>query len=169
MQRSIRKFGIWLCVFPALASSLSWAVPAPSNLDIQFWVGNTMSEWTPTILGSGDSHWLNNTTNSVAGATISWYNTTVNFDPFISSSVDVVNTSGSVQNYTFIFTLPISPAITSGSLIGGSTQGGLTDANFDGTGTLSTLPGQPLYYGEIDGVDVLPLFPDLTTLTVPFA
>ena len=113
---------------------------------------------------------VNDITYNAPGASLFCYNMTLAYDPFISASVDVNNNTASVQNYTLIFTLPISLAITGGSLMGGSTQGGVTDANFNGTGTLSTVgPGTDLYNGRIDGVNVLPLFPNPTAVNSPFA
>jgi len=170
MQKTLRNYGVWLWVLPALITSLSFAEPA-STVDIRFWAGSdAMQEWTPSIINTGSGYALNNATNSGPDATIAWYNTTLNFDPFMSASVSVSNGTPFTQTYTLIFTLPISPAITSGSVMGGSVQGGLTDANFDGIGTLSTVgPGTALYYGLIDGNPELPLFPDLKTINVLFA
>ena len=165
--QSIRKSVAWLAVLPVLASSFA---QAQSALDIHLWIGGTSAgEWTPAIINTGTGYKVNDVSYHPAGASIFCYNMTLDFDPFISASVDVVNNTASVQNYTLIITLPISPAITGGSRIGGSTQGGLTDANNDGIGTLSTQgPGTAMYYGQIDGVNVLPLFPNPTTINVPF-
>jgi hypothetical protein len=166
----LRKCGAWLCVLPVLASSLSWAADPPTSLDVKLWNGSSMYEWTPAIISTGSGYTINDVTYHPPGASLYCYNVSLDFDPFISASVDVVNNTALTQTYTLIFTLPIAPAITTGSLIGGSTQGGLTDANFNGIGTLSTVgPGTALYYGQIDGVDVLPLFSHLKTINVPFA
>ena len=167
MQRSTRKFGVWLWIMPLLASSVSWA----SMFDIQLWNGTTAHwDWSAPIIDTGSGYKVDDVTYSPLGATLRAYNITLESDPFISASVDVVNNTALTQTYTLIFTMPISPPITPGSRIGGSTQGGLTDANNDGVGTLSTVgPGTALYYGQIDGADVLPLFPDPNSLSVPFA
>jgi hypothetical protein len=166
---SIRKYGVWLAVLPLLASFVAQG-QLPS-LDIKLWDGATsLGDWKPPVIDTGTGYSVNNVTYTPGPATLSLYNTTVGYDPFISASVDVVNNTASVQTYTLIFTLPISPAITTGSRIGGSTQGGLTDANNDGIGTLSTVgPGTALYYGMIDGANVLPLFNHPVTINVPFA
>jgi hypothetical protein len=166
MQSSMRKFGVWLWIMPLLASSASWA----SMFDIQLWNGSTESgNWASPIIDTGSGYKVSDVTYSPSGAIVHAYNMTMGYDPFISASVDVVNNTALTQTYTLIFTLPISPPITPGSRIGGSTQGGLTDANNDGVGTLSTVgPGTALYYGQIDGADVLPLFPDPNSLSVPF-
>jgi len=171
MQNSIRRYGVWLAVLPVLVSSLSWAGPLTNaTLDIKLWTGGAnMREWTPSILDTGTGYKVNDVGYSPPGVDVLCYNMTMDYDPFISASVDVINNTASIQHYTLIFTLPISPQILTGSRIGGSVQGGLTDANFDSVGTLSTAgPGTALYYGQIDGVDVLPLFPDVKTINVPF-
>ena len=168
MQKLLRKCGTWLCVLPTLASSLSWAADGPSSLDIRLWNGGSMHEWTPAIVDTGSGLKINDVTYTAPGASLFFHDVTLSSDPFISASVDVLNNTAAIQSYTLIFTLPISPAIT-GSLVGGSTQGGVTDANNDGIGTLSTAgPGTAFYYGQIDGLDVLPLFSDPKTITVPF-
>jgi hypothetical protein len=169
MQGSfVRKYAVWLTVLPLLTCSLAQA----QNLDIQLWMGGTeRGEWHPAILPdpTTGNYMINNVTYNPSGvANVFCHDMTVGFDPFISASVDVVNTTATTQNYTLIFSLPISP-ITGGTRMGGSTQGGLTDANNDGVGTLSTIgAGSALYFGEIDNADVLSLFPNVTTVNVPF-
>jgi len=169
MRKSMRKFGLWLWILPALVSSLTGA--AAANLQIQLWDGPTlMGQWNPLIISTGTGYKVNDIGYNPSGASIFCHDMTLDYDPFLSASVDVANLTGTVQTYTLIFTLPISPSITGGTRMGGSTQGGLTDANNDGIGTLSTTgPGHSLYNGQIDGSDVLPLFPHLMTMNVPFA
>jgi PEP-CTERM motif len=168
MQRWLRRCAVWLTVLPVLASSFA---QAQQTLDIKLLQGGTtIGEWHPAIINTGSGYMVNDVTYNPVGVTMHCYNMTVGFDPFISASVNVVNNTASIQNYTLIFTLPISPAVVGGSRIGGSTQGGVTDANFDGIGTLSTVgPGTALYNGQIDGVNVFPLLPHLTTVNAPFA
>jgi hypothetical protein len=45
----------------------------------------------------------------------------------------------------------------------------LTDANFNGSATVATSVGVPLYRGLIDGVPVLSIYPDPYLLSVSFA
>jgi hypothetical protein len=168
MQRWVRKYAVWLTVLPVLAASFAQAQP---TLEVELSNGGTtMGDWYAPIINTGSGYIINDVTYNPVGASVRCYNMSVGFDPFISASVDIINNTASIQNYTLIFTLPFSPAITSGSHIGGSTQGGVTDANFDGIGTLSTVgPGTDLYNGQIDGVNVLPLFANPTTINAPFA
>src|SRR5262245_22685192 len=167
MNKWLRRCALSLTVL-LLASTFA---QAQLTLDIKLLQGGTtIGEWHPPIINTGSGYMVPDVTYNPTGASISCYNMTVGFDPFISASVNVVNNTTSIQNYTLIFTLPISPAVVGGSRIGGSTQGGLTDANFDGLGTLSTVgPGTAMYYGQIDGVNVFSLLPHLTTVNVPFA
>jgi len=165
---SFARIAVFIIVLPLLALSVA---QAQLTLDVKLWDGGTsVGEWHPAIIDTGSGYKVNDITYNPAGTSLRLYNMSLSIDPFISASVDVVNTTASTQIYTLIFTLPISPAITSGSLMGGSTQGGITDANNDGIGTLSTVgPGTALYFGQIDGVNVLPLFSHLKTINVPFA
>jgi len=158
---------MWLTVLPVLASTF---VQAQQRLDIQLSAGGTpIGDWTPAIIDTGNGYKVNDITYHPVGTTLSLSNATVGFDPFISASVDVINNTLVVQNYTLIFTLPVGP-IAGASVMGGSTQGGITDANFAGGATLSTLgAGRSLYNGQIDGVDVLSLFSDPKTIVAPFA
>jgi hypothetical protein len=169
MQKSMRKYQGCLRILAVLALSLSWA-DAQQTLDIRLLEGGTtVGEWRPAIINTGSGYVINDVTYNPAGANMRCYNMSVGFDPFISASVDVINTTASLQNYTLIFTLPISP-ITGGSRIGGSTQGGLTDANADGIGTLATAgPGSAMFNGQIDGLNVFPLLLSPTSVNVPFA
>jgi PEP-CTERM motif len=167
MNKWLRRYAFPLALL-LLASSFA---QAQLTLDIKLLQGDTtIGEWHPPIINTGSGYMVNDVTYRPSGATVSCYNMTVGFDPFISASVNVVNNTTSIQNYTLIFTLPISPAILGGSRIGGSTQGGITDANFDGIGTLSTIgPGTAMYNGQIDGVNVFPLLLNPTAVIVPFA
>ena len=153
MPTLMRKCRAWLMVLPLLASCIAQAA---GNLDIKLSIGANNYSWTPAILDAGDGTYkVNDVSYNPLGASLFCYNMTLDYDPFISASVDVVNNTLAVQNYTLTFTLPISPALPFSSVIGGSTQGGLTDANFDSVGTLSTVGANAMYYGQIDGVNVL--------------
>ena len=65
-------------------------------------------------------------------------------------------------------TLPIAP-IGPLTLHGGSMGATLTDANNNGSSTVSTAGGLPLYRGQIDGATVLSIYPDPYSLSVAFA
>ena len=163
---ALQRNRVWLTVLPLLAASFTQA----ATLDIKLTDGSHNWEWTPTIIDTGNGGGrVDDITYSPSGVSMRCYNMTLDFDPFISASVDVVNNTAGIQNYILTFSMPIAPTIPTSSLIGGSTQGGLTDANGDGIGTLSTVGGAALYYGQLNGVNVLPLFSSPKTMIVPFA
>jgi len=66
-------------------------------------------------------------------------------------------------------TLPISPAVTPSSLVGGSIGVTVTDSNFDGVGTVASAGAGTLYTGVNDVTDVLGLLGPGFSLSVPFA
>jgi hypothetical protein len=166
MQRAVLKYAVWLALLSVLASSFA---QAQQPLNIQLSDGVHTWDWTPTVIDTGNGYKVNDVSYNVPGTTLLCSNITLAYDPFISASVDVINNTLAIQNYTLTFTLPVGP-IAGGSVMGGSTQGGVTDANFNGTGILSTVgPGKSLYNGQIDGVDVLSLFPDPKSINAPFA
>ena len=89
-----------------------------------------------------------------------------NVDPIISTSFDVVNNTGSTQDYTFIFTIPIVPLVPA-TITGGSTGITITDTNGGGSGaTLGThTNGRPTYFSQIDGGDYVSI--DLSPIVEP--
>ena len=153
-----------LTVLSVIVSSLAQA----QTLDIKLSNGANSWEWQPAIISTTNGYVVNDVSYSPSGVKLDLYDTKVAFDPFISASVNVQNNSAVVQTYILTFTLPV-PAIPGASVTGGSTQGGVTDANGSGVGTISTVPGVSLYYGQIDGANVLSLFPDPKSITVLFA
>jgi hypothetical protein len=69
----------------------------------------------------------------------------------ISGNTVVTDNTAGIQQFTLLFTLPVTP-IGPSTLSGGSIQGGVTDNTGDGA-TLSTAgPGTDLYQGLLDGV-----------------
>ncbi|MEC9374251.1 MAG: hypothetical protein VYC34_10425 [Planctomycetota bacterium] len=72
-----------------------------------------------------------------------------NADPFIIANTVLTNISNATQNFTVMAMIPIFPAVTPSSVVGGSIQGGLT-ADGDG-GTLSSVGNSPIYRAMVDG------------------
>lgn len=70
-------------------------------------------------------------------------------DPFVIANTAITNMAAVTQNFQLMVTLPVFPALTPSSLIGGSVQGGIT-ADGDG-GTLSSITGTSIYQAMIDG------------------
>lgn len=86
-------------------------------------------------------------------------------NPSVGLNINVKNNSNFTQTFTFTVTLPVVPPITPSTLVGGSVGGSVTDENFDGTATVSTVSGTPLYSGLIDGNTVLSLHGDPSSWT----
>lgn len=94
---------------------------------------------------------------------------TVDPDPFVSAGFTFTNTDIVTKTFVVSVSLPIAPPIPGATLVGGSIGLTVTDANFDGVGTVSSVTGTPIYLGTIDGGAVLPLLPDPSSVSVPFA
>jgi hypothetical protein len=167
MRSQILRKTLGLGILSLALHGFVWQSQAQQTLDIHLQInGADAGAWYPSLVSSGDHYIINNVgyTNTFAGYQLYFHDVSLDLDPSISASVDVVNTTASVQTYTLIYTLPVSP-IPGSSLMAGSTQGGVTDTGGDGA-TLSTAgPGTALYYGRIDNVNVLPLWPNLKTIT----
>jgi hypothetical protein len=90
-------------------------------------------------------------------------------DPVVSSNLTITNNTAVTQTYISTVTLPIAPAITPSSLIGGSISGSVTDVNGNGA-TLATAAPDALYTALIDGVSVHTLYdnPSSFVVTPPF-
>lgn len=147
--------------------------PLPPALQIELWTdapGDAPQLWNPPGVPNGDGTWdyTGNLLDPDGHWDLDWV-ITADADPFVSAGFQLVNTSASTLTFNLITSVPISPIITPSSLMGGSTGGSITDANFDGIGTVSTAPGLPFYTGMIDGSPVLPLYSDPNSWSVTFA
>jgi len=91
-----------------------------------------------------------------------------NIDPFTSLNYAITNNAAATLLFTVSVTLPISPQGPA-TVHGGSMGATLTDANFNGSATVATSVGVPLYRGLIDGATVLSIYPDPYLLGVSFA
>jgi hypothetical protein len=79
-----------------------------------------------------------------------------NPDPSISSSFNITNTFGSASNFTITVEAPVAALAT--TVMGGSAQGGVTDAGGDGA-TLAIPSGSAFYTALIDAAGVHTLYP----------
>jgi hypothetical protein len=157
------------------ASSLSLASFAANAVSLQLEVllnGSGGGVFTGVQLGCADVVGTPTANCLGAGAQVggsegisldSW-NLFLDEDPVVSGTVAVTNTGLVTQQFTLIFTLPISPAIPGGTVIGGSIQGGVTDNNGNGA-TLSTATGSAFYTALIDAVAVQTLYTHLSSVT----
>ncbi|TWT87538.1 hypothetical protein Mal64_30790 [Pseudobythopirellula maris] len=90
-------------------------------------------------------------------------------DPFVSHGFSVQNLAPTPTVFTFNTVVPIAPSLAGGTLVGGSIAITLLDANFDGVAGLASMPGAPVYSGEIDGFSTLPLLSSPFSMSVAFA
>ncbi len=141
-------------------------------VELSCWTdGGVPGEWYPEGTDNGDG------TYTYSGIYLDpdghWelnlQNLTVKSDPWVSAVYGLTNFAPTTQNFTLIVSLPVSPPITPSTLIGGSTGGSVTDANYDGFGTMSTIAPASFYTGTIDGAGALPLLADPFSVTVPGA
>jgi hypothetical protein len=80
-------------------------------------------------------------------------------DPYVTGGFSAFNPTGVTQTFTFIFTSPVTPAITPSTLYGGSMSGSIT-ADGSIPAVVSTVAPDPLYLGIIDSTPVLSIHPD---------
>jgi hypothetical protein len=131
--------------------------------------GDLPAHWEPSGSPSGSAWYYEGTLTDFDGHWEIDWQITADTDPFISAGLSVLNTWNTTLTFNVITSLPVSPSILSASLIGGSTGGSVTDANFDGSATAATSPGFPFFNGELDSAGVLPLHPDPSSWSVGFA
>jgi len=163
-----RKLAGTLCAVAICASALAQA-PA---IRIDCWTdGGAANTWWPEGAANGDgSYSYSGTFNDSDGHwVLDIQNLTVDSDPFINAVYGLTNNADTTQNFTLMVSIPVFPQITPDSLMGGSTGGSITDANFDGVGTVSTVGLSPFYLGMIDGAGALPLHTAPFSVSAPFA
>ena len=96
---------------------------------------------------------------------VSWTRIEFDPDPFVAFVGGFSNLFALPMNFTLSTISPVAPLPA--TLIGGSSTVSVSDANFDGTGTLTNIAGLPGYSGTMDGANALDLlFP--FSITVPF-
>jgi hypothetical protein len=79
---------------------------------------------------------------------------TFDVDPFVNLAFGFTNT-GATATYILSVILPTGPIGAPTTVMGGSTGGSTTDANFNGLGGVSTVASDPFYTGLIDGSPVV--------------
>lgn len=100
----------------------------------------------------------------LAGSGLNYFNMAYNTDPYVTGGFSITNGLASPMTYTITFISPVTPSITTGTLYGGSMAGSFTA---DSTAaTVATLPNTPLYWGSIDGTQLLPIYSDPMSWTV---
>jgi len=167
-QRSLKIAGMLASLLLAIPTLADLGVPA---LMMQVWTEGSQPViwWPPGVpFGEGMFRYAGSYQDPDGHWTLD-YDVVVKPDPFMNAAYALTNPSNSTQIYNLLTTVPIAPPIVPSSLMGGSTGGSLTDANFDGIGTAATIgPGTSFYAGQIDGVSVLPLYSDPNSWSVLF-
>jgi hypothetical protein len=125
------------------------------------------ARWDVDVQSDG-SFALSDASSQGANWTLTDLDVSGNVDPFTSLNYAVTNNAAVPLLFTMSVTLPISPQGPS-TLHGGSFGATLTDANNNGSATVSTAGGLPLYRGQIDGTTVLSIYPDPYSLSTTFA
>ena len=85
-------------------------------------------------------------------------------DPFVLNNILVTNTTNATQIFSAFVGLPTT--FPAPNVISGNVRTSVIDGGLDGA-TVATVPGQPLYQAQIDGVTVQPLQNDPFSVTAP--
>lgn len=170
-RSAVRRFAIVMAVCLAWTATVAQAgVVQGGSYQATFFGTDGASDWgmTPTLNVDSTDGSFDFSVPTQNTATFSMENLSIsgNVDPMISVGFDVTNNTGSTQDYTFIFTIPII-AQTPATITGGSTGITITDTNGDGATLAAHTNGRPTYFAQIDGVDFASL--TLTPIDEPNA
>jgi hypothetical protein len=86
-------------------------------------------------------------------------------DPFVTSNVTFTNPMPFTQTYTITVSIPI-PAYSYDATIASSIGVTVTDST-NGSATVSSVVGQGIYSGQVNGGTILTLMPHTTTVSCP--
>jgi hypothetical protein len=152
----VRKECLLIICALGLLAGPAFAIPNPS-IYIEYSDGlwqKAYQDGDIQKIGEDAFYVADSTSNEVFDAE---WNLTFESDPYVVSWVSIRNTTGVNQTYTVTFTEPVSPAIGTSSIYGGSVSGSLTTDPQGGH--VSTVASEPLYLGMIDDVDILSFYP----------
>lgn len=105
----------------------------------------------------------NNPYTDIAGHEITGMSAVLKEDPFITSNISFVNTTAFDQTYTILVQLPI-PAFAYNATVGSSVGVTVTDGPSGGASASNVSPAG-IYSGQVNGVTILTLLPDPTTVS----
>lgn len=103
----------------------------------------------------------------IAGLEITGMNAALKEDPFVTNNISFVNTTAFTQTYTITVNLPI-PAFAYNATIGSSLGVTVTDSVGGGV-TASSVSPEGIYSGQVNGVTILTLMPDPTSVSCALA
>jgi hypothetical protein len=138
-------FGCVACVtLPFSSSAFADEVPA---------LGLTLNQesWVDTSAGGGTNGEFVFDDMLTGTHALLEYRVTVFPENFsvLGFSFDITNTSNTTQIYTLTSAIAVD-AMPAGCLLGASIGGSVTDANFDGSASLTSAFGNPLFWGGLD-------------------
>lgn len=157
-------------VTASMASSIfAGIITIPVVVHVKVGVAGDTQGTDVNLVGTSDP---NQFTSTGEWNTAMWdfnWDMTVDTDPFINGAFSLTNNTASTQTFFLNITLPISPAVTPSSVMGGSIGGSVTDSNNNGTATLSNAGASPLFEGLIDGASALSIIGSPYAFSAPFA
>jgi hypothetical protein len=164
-------FLLWLVATgPAAATTLTIQVGEAPAVDVAG-LGGTYSEgditawWLQMDDGEGNQIPVdvNNPYTGIDGLSITGMSALMKVDPFITHNVSFINTTAFTQTYTLTLTVPI-PAFAYSATIGSSIGVTVTDS-VGGSVTAASVAPDGIYSGQVNGVTILTLMPDPTSVT----
>jgi hypothetical protein len=105
----------------------------------------------------------NNPYTDIAGLEITGMNAALKEDPFVTNNISFINNTAFTQTYIVTVTLPI-PAFAYDATIGSSVGVTVTDT-IGGSVTASSVSPEGIYSGRVNGVTILTLLPDPTSVS----
>jgi len=124
---------------------------------MEIWAGPAYWHTAPAGDPSGTSQYtVADGSHIGTGYKMDWWGVALDTDHGVSGNWSVTNTSGVTQTMILAVILPVLPVAPS-SLMFGSTTVSVSDADFSGSGTLTStglFPNPPVYTGLIDSAPV---------------
>jgi hypothetical protein len=150
---------------PALAVSFTIQVGEGPAVDLapsgSYQTVGDLTFWA--LLANGTPVDPDNLYTDIAGLEISGMSAILKEDPFITSNISFVNTTAATQTYTITVNLPISGGFAYNATVGSSLGVTVTDS-VGGSVTASSVFPEGIYSGQVNGVTILTLMPDPTSV-----
>jgi hypothetical protein len=162
-------FVLWLAAGPAVATTLTIQIGGGLATDVAG-LGGTYSEgdltawWLQTEDAEGNPIPVdpNNPYTDIADIEITGLSALLKTDPFVTLNASFSNPTAFTQTYTLTITLPI-PAFAYNATVASSVGITVTDS-IGGSVTASSVTPEGIYSGQVNGVTILTLLPDPTSV-----
>jgi hypothetical protein len=105
----------------------------------------------------------NNPYTGIPDLVITGMNAALKEDPFVTNNISIINPTAFTQTYTITVSIPI-PAFAYDATIGSSVGVTVTDT-VGGSVSASSLSPEGIYSGQVNGVTILSLLPDPTSVS----